>query len=185
MSVTSLLWTCYQEVFSPRSVNPDVFLLLSVVGKTDDAFYSPLIWDAMARVESVSSMSWPVRPALDNGKVFLVILGWRLLSQGSGGVILMTFGCSTPRLHEEDMDLVVFCRGCRGESKRYKSNGDFSTSHPKTSPKLLSGSGRMWWKLGGSPLWAGWVTNAEIVCAVVNLFFSGQWMINQYLDRHI
>lgn len=66
-----------------------------------------------------------------------------------------------------------------------KSSGDFSTSHPKTSPKLLSGSGRTWWKLGGSPLWAGWVTNAEIVCAVVNRFFSGRWMINQYLDRHI
>ena len=39
-----------------------------------------------------------------------------------------------------------------------KSGGDFSTSHPKTSPKLLSGSGRMWWKLGGSPplSWLGY-----------------------------
>lgn len=79
--------------------------------------------------------------------------------------------------------LLFFVEGARRIES--KSNGDFSTSHPKTSPKLLSGSGRMWWKLGGSPLWADWVTNAEIVCAVVNLFFSGQWMINQYLDRHI
>ncbi len=184
MSVTSFFLACFQEVFSPRCLNPDV---AQCCWQQRQRISFSIFGDAFARVESVSFMSWPVRPALDNVKVFPAILGWRLLLQEEW--FRWYFGVHPQDYTEktsENLGLILFCRGCPGESKLSRMAISQVVTHPKMSSKLLSDSGRMWWKLGGSPRWHAWVTNGEIACAVLNLFFSGlwiEWSITIWTDR--